>query len=605
MTALPPLPETDDPLILLGVPLTDASKLTLRRAYVRLIKIYRPERAPAEFQRIRAAYDAATEQLAWRSWVGFDEDEGAAAAAAAAEAAAAAAAAAPEAAETPNVEEAAETADAVETPDAPATAGDPDLRADAATATSPETALDAARAHWRAGDAHAAFDAAQRACAAHPTAADAWWIASRALHATGATAAEAHGWLVRGLQAGAPLATRLATELPPRELDQLVAHPEVSWPLLTRQSARNAALALQRARMEELLCNDQLPQAIAEVGDPAYVRASIAEPELEPIALRVVAAASWHHTAAAATLYQQFQSSAADDWEVQLLHDRVAHARFLGVNAPPAAALPAALLRLLTVLPVVDERRRARCVRSASRAASAAPAQWVCALDLLGDHDQDLLVWLHDLLDRDDDADDAGDDEGNIAGGEEERHADDIGRDDIGRDDIGGDAIGRDDIGGDDIDSDPLDQIAAALGTRRSTTAVERLTPLMRAIDTAISKSPVNRTQNIGLGLILASFIPAIRFLHWWTIGYAVVAFVGVITLISILDRQLYARVIRPRLAADVSEHGTRVKAFVTWLEVHSKWSDNVGRFDTEIKEDGALRLLGRLRRMVRRQARL
>ena len=71
---LPPLLETSDPFELLGVTARDADKRSLRRAYVRLIKVYRPERAPEEFQRIRGAYEAALEQLAWRALVAPREE---------------------------------------------------------------------------------------------------------------------------------------------------------------------------------------------------------------------------------------------------------------------------------------------------------------------------------------------------------------------------------------------------------------------------------------------------------------------------------------------------------------------------------------------------
>jgi hypothetical protein len=54
----PRLPDTDDPYVLLGVA-TDADTDAIRKAYARLIKIYRPDRSPAEFQRIHAAYQEA------------------------------------------------------------------------------------------------------------------------------------------------------------------------------------------------------------------------------------------------------------------------------------------------------------------------------------------------------------------------------------------------------------------------------------------------------------------------------------------------------------------------------------------------------------------
>lgn len=56
MTDLPPLPDTDDPHRLLGVA-ADASDREIRSAYARLIRVYRPDRAPGAFQRIHAAYE--------------------------------------------------------------------------------------------------------------------------------------------------------------------------------------------------------------------------------------------------------------------------------------------------------------------------------------------------------------------------------------------------------------------------------------------------------------------------------------------------------------------------------------------------------------------
>lgn len=54
----PRLPDTDDPYVLLGIA-PDADGKAIRQAYARLIRIYRPDRAPREFQRIHAAFEEA------------------------------------------------------------------------------------------------------------------------------------------------------------------------------------------------------------------------------------------------------------------------------------------------------------------------------------------------------------------------------------------------------------------------------------------------------------------------------------------------------------------------------------------------------------------
>lgn len=66
---LPPLPANvndwpTDPRTLLGVS-SDISRRDLKRAYARLIKKYKPEHAPEEFRRLRAAYEKLDQQLEW------------------------------------------------------------------------------------------------------------------------------------------------------------------------------------------------------------------------------------------------------------------------------------------------------------------------------------------------------------------------------------------------------------------------------------------------------------------------------------------------------------------------------------------------------------
>ncbi len=52
----PSLPETQDPFVLLGVS-EDADDKTIKQAYAKLIRQYRPDRSPSEFQRVHAAFD--------------------------------------------------------------------------------------------------------------------------------------------------------------------------------------------------------------------------------------------------------------------------------------------------------------------------------------------------------------------------------------------------------------------------------------------------------------------------------------------------------------------------------------------------------------------
>jgi len=77
MSELPPLPESEDPFELLGIDLRDSDldQRALKRAYVRLIKRYKPERAPKEFQRLRAAFEEARSSLEFRRIVAAAELE--------------------------------------------------------------------------------------------------------------------------------------------------------------------------------------------------------------------------------------------------------------------------------------------------------------------------------------------------------------------------------------------------------------------------------------------------------------------------------------------------------------------------------------------------
>jgi hypothetical protein len=71
----PDLPETGDPFELLGVE-PGASEIEIKRAYVRLIKRFRPDRAPEEFQRIHAAYEQARARTRWVERAEPDLDDG-------------------------------------------------------------------------------------------------------------------------------------------------------------------------------------------------------------------------------------------------------------------------------------------------------------------------------------------------------------------------------------------------------------------------------------------------------------------------------------------------------------------------------------------------
>ena len=62
MEASPPLPDSNDPYEILGLEY-GCSERDLKRAYARLIRIYRPDRQPDQFRRVRAAFESVQEEL--------------------------------------------------------------------------------------------------------------------------------------------------------------------------------------------------------------------------------------------------------------------------------------------------------------------------------------------------------------------------------------------------------------------------------------------------------------------------------------------------------------------------------------------------------------
>lgn len=64
----------DDPEELLGVS-DEVDRKTLRRAYSRLIRRYKPDHFPEQFQRIRSAYESMLQMISWRERYASDDDD--------------------------------------------------------------------------------------------------------------------------------------------------------------------------------------------------------------------------------------------------------------------------------------------------------------------------------------------------------------------------------------------------------------------------------------------------------------------------------------------------------------------------------------------------
>lgn len=286
MTDVPPLPDSNDPFEVLGVD-DKIDALALRRAYVRLIRIYRPDRHPEEFARVRSAYEAAQRMLEWRAYDDEDEDE--------------------DAYDEADEDEEGSYADAAGMEDAL-----PDAHDDTG-ATNGEAAHD-----WRPVS-DSASDEASRAGggdAIRARIAKAWealaagespevlllelqepWDDERlALHRVLLADAGGLGFrehVLAGLERGTPLADWLAVVLTEVEYYDLLADDAFTWASLRQQTERNGAAQLLRGRLHTLMAHGRLDVAVEQVLEERF----IADAELNPFlgwgAQEVLAVAAW------------------------------------------------------------------------------------------------------------------------------------------------------------------------------------------------------------------------------------------------------------------------------------------------------------------------
>jgi len=235
-----PLPESNDPFEILGVePSVDA--VELRRAYVRLIKVHRPDRHPDAFARVRKAYEEARGLLG--SWQTYDH---------------------------------------VAADDTDDDEDDYEEQVDevAARITAAWTAISEGT------------DARRVLLTLREPQGDERIAMHRFLLADAADAG-AREEILSALGRGAPVASWLATLLTREELAALVLEEAFSWRVLAQQSSAYDAGCLAQFRIHQHILQGRLDLAIQEVLDDAYVRAAEDAYPMQAAGREVLAVAAW------------------------------------------------------------------------------------------------------------------------------------------------------------------------------------------------------------------------------------------------------------------------------------------------------------------------
>jgi len=334
-----PLPDGDDPFEILGIPETNDAK-EIKRAYVRRIKVYRPETHPVEFARIRAAFQNAKSGLA-----------------------------------------------AAPAPSAGIEWSETDRR----------TALLAkAWGHARDGD-----EAAARATFAELRSEDPYWAPGRAhgfllAEALGASTEEALDDLLEGLRRNAPIAVWAYALLDLQELAEHSVRPEFSWEHLREQPDRDSAILLYRYRIQTELVRGELDEILREIDAPEFVDDAARDPRLADIARQVMAVLAWDDPEAAERLFVSFPSHESADGADWIPEDLHAQATLLSGDWKAwSSRFPdlGALGRFIRVSLLADPPRLVRLAEELHVDLLSQPDRHAEALDVMESRHPQLLQW--------------------------------------------------------------------------------------------------------------------------------------------------------------------------------------------------------------------
>ncbi len=274
MEAPPPLPDSNDPYEILGLEY-GCSERDLKRAYARLIRVYRPDRQPAQFRCVRAAFESVQEELGdvRPPW---DESE--------------------------DFEDAPDPQDHAESEVPPLQFadiigdGDPDVA---------RARLEQAREH-------------------DPGSARPYALRFLLEEALGASFEVAATHLHAGLEHGTPIAEWLEQVLSAREFEEFVLGDGCGWEILNRQEERDLAVMLFEERCHMRLLRGEEEDVVREVSTPEFRRAAERHEGLRQLGLRIACAVAWHQPDEAEELHAYYASGPeADDWIDDGYQDRV------------------------------------------------------------------------------------------------------------------------------------------------------------------------------------------------------------------------------------------------------------------------------------------
>ncbi|HTE54242.1 MAG TPA: hypothetical protein VK698_25480 [Kofleriaceae bacterium] len=206
---------------------------------------------------------------------------------------------------------------------------------------------------------------------------------------------ESRDELVRALLDRRPVPLTVLDGLPADELDQVARHSQIDWAVLREQPDRWLALELYSLRLQRLLMDGDVGQALEEIGSAPVRGDLLALPALEHLVARVLIACAWTADPRAERLFSILGGQGEVDWQGPL--GLCAEARSLAPlwKATPEVRACVPLARFVELFPSVAHNHRRQLVADLAGALATRRQEVVAALDAMGRTDARLLVYLH------------------------------------------------------------------------------------------------------------------------------------------------------------------------------------------------------------------
>lgn len=349
----PETPDTSDPFELLGVD-PESDETDIKRAYVRLIKKHRPDKAPDEFKRIHAAYELALLISTSARWERIEGgcQEG-------------------------------DDATYEEDQDQPVV---DDATCEEERYLPVVDVSDHAAVFQKELPGEVEEDPFEHRRRLLQEPAD-------------------DGWARKVMEAFADdhhMAEAVLEECSSERIDLIVHSPLLSWPLLRHQEDRWAAAELLRARMEEALVEGRVEEAFREIGGTEYLADSIDNPVLEAVSCQVYCVLAWDRPKLAKKFFGEISSADIELDHLCTIYDTVTVVsrslrRFCSSDDKPV--IPDELVRFLEVGPVVDLHRFKTLAKKLHQKVRENPADHLALLDLMHDRCRHVIRFYESLLD--------------------------------------------------------------------------------------------------------------------------------------------------------------------------------------------------------------